>query len=225
MYWLSDSHDSFFFVFSPPEYLRWYPVFNFPLFWPWGIFNPVAQQHLMLHCNSASVSLCNAREGCEGRTGGSSWWCWCQYLFSVSVGPTGEFWWGWLMGCAHDEGWIDRQMDEWLMIDWWVAGCRKGEMEGRSQSRREGERESGSRRPQAKHSGANLGRAWLYQLLTWLYHLSIYVSCFLSHFSNIIDFFKTADSLSSLIFGQCFAIVHKLLYILKVRYIIHSWSL
>lgn len=56
------THDSFF-AFSPPEYLWWYPVFNFPPHWPWGIFNAVAQHRLMLHCNSVSVSLCKRRVG------------------------------------------------------------------------------------------------------------------------------------------------------------------
>lgn len=57
------THSRLFFAFSPPEYLWWYPVFNFPPHWPWGIFNAVAQHRLMLHCNSVSVSLCKRRVG------------------------------------------------------------------------------------------------------------------------------------------------------------------
>lgn len=60
---VTDTLTTLFFAFSPPEYLWWYPVFNFPPHWPWGIFNAVAQHRLMLHCNSVSVSLCKRRVG------------------------------------------------------------------------------------------------------------------------------------------------------------------
>lgn len=76
------------------------PVFNFPPRWPWGIFNAVAQQHLMLHCNSGSVSLCNRRGGFQR---GENRWLRLVVLPLWLSGPTGELWWGLLEGC----GWMN----------------------------------------------------------------------------------------------------------------------
>lgn len=168
------THDSvfsffFFFAFSPPEYLWWYPVFNFPPHWPWGIFNAVAQHRLMLHCNSVSVSLCKRRVGFQR---GENRWLQLVVLMPGLL-PLAE--WSDCGGLGGDSGWTveERWMSNWWMRDWCVDKCGKGGMEGGRQGRREEER--GSRGPEAKHSGANLGRAWLSSLLTWLYHLSLYV--------------------------------------------------
>lgn len=53
-----------------------------PSYWPRGIFNAVAQQCLTLHCNTASVSLCNQRKGgISARTGGHDGLATVVFLF------------------------------------------------------------------------------------------------------------------------------------------------
>lgn len=81
-----------------------------PSCWPWGIFNAVAQQCLTLHCNTASVSLCNQRkDGISARTGGHDGLATAVFLFWL--GP----WSVWGMVC----GWRVLTDAVGGMMDWW----------------------------------------------------------------------------------------------------------
>lgn len=156
--------------------------------------------HNSIWCCIATVSLyVTGKGGILGRgeqvaaTGGAD----ASASTLAEWSDLGSFGGDWLEGWTDkwlkdDEGLMDRwRNDWWLMGGWMQEGCDGGK------NRRE--EECGSRGPQAKHSGANLGRAWLSLLLTWLYHLSLYVF--------------PASSLNSpflsVIVGQGLAVVYK----------------
>lgn len=112
------------------------------------------------------------------------------------------------------DGLMDSRLNDWWLIGGWM---QEGGIEGRRQGRREGE--CGSKGPQAKRIGANLGRVWLYVLLTWLYHLPLYV---FPAFSPISLCFKAADRLPS----NCWSRSHNCLQVSEClnSQMTHGWT-
>lgn len=98
-------------------HLNSFSIFKFSSRWPRGIFNAVAQQHPMLHCNSVRVSLCNRRGGIQQES------MWLQLLLLLLLLLPAlllllqvlslQFSW-------RSSGFVT-DVDMW-MTDWWIAG-------------------------------------------------------------------------------------------------------
>ena len=94
------------------SHLNSFSIFKFSSRWPWGIFNAVAQQHRMLHCNSASVSLCNRSGGIEQE---SMWLQLLLLLLLLLMLPVLSLEFSWRSSDSVTD------VDMW-MTDWWIAG-------------------------------------------------------------------------------------------------------